>query len=149
MSAVVEWTEDVRPEWIDYNGHVSEPYYVLVFGHATDEVMRRIGLPPEDVVATGASLYTVEAHVRYLDQVPPGATLHVRSSIIGCGAKTLWLWHEMWVQGRLRATEEILGLHVVTDAGTRARAFPPAVVARIEPLTVSPPDEAGRRIRVR
>ena len=28
-----------------------------------------------------SSLYTVEAHVRYLDQVPPGARLEVRTSV--------------------------------------------------------------------
>ena len=28
------WTEDVRDEWIDYTGHLSEAYYVLVLGHA-------------------------------------------------------------------------------------------------------------------
>ena len=42
----VTWTEDVRPEWIDYNGHLSEAYYVLVFGHATDAVMARLGMTP-------------------------------------------------------------------------------------------------------
>jgi acyl-CoA thioesterase FadM len=26
----------VRPEWVDYNGHMSEAYYVLIFGDATD-----------------------------------------------------------------------------------------------------------------
>ena len=37
--AVVEpacYRDLVRPEWIDYNGHLSEPYYVLVFGDAYD-----------------------------------------------------------------------------------------------------------------
>ena len=40
------WFEDVRPEWIDYNGHLSEAYYVLVFGHATDAVMHRLHVRP-------------------------------------------------------------------------------------------------------
>ena len=35
----VVWREPVQDAWIDYNGHLSEPYYVLVFGHATDAVM--------------------------------------------------------------------------------------------------------------
>ena len=69
------WTEDVRPEWIDYNGHLSEAYYVLVFGHATDAVMAQLGMTPAYLADTGTSLYTLEAHVRYLDQVPPEARL--------------------------------------------------------------------------
>ena len=36
MSALSLHAEPVRPEWIDYNGHLSEAYYVLVFGNATD-----------------------------------------------------------------------------------------------------------------
>ena len=64
--------EPVRDEWIDYNGHLSEPYYVLVLGHATDAVMDTVGLGPAYRASTGASLFTVEAHIRYLDQVRPG-----------------------------------------------------------------------------
>ena len=75
--------EPVLDEWIDYNGHLSEPYYVLVFGHATDNAMDAVGLGPAYREAHDASLYTVEAHVRYLDEVSAGAELEVRSSVIG------------------------------------------------------------------
>jgi acyl-CoA thioester hydrolase len=145
MPDLPSWFEDVRPEWIDYNGHLSEGYYVVVFGFATDAVMPRFGMTPEYLVATGTSLYSVEAHVRYLDQVPPGARLEVRSSIIGVTAKLLWLWHEMWCEGRLRATEEVLMLHVDSRAG-RACPFPDALRARLEALVVPPPEHASRRI---
>jgi acyl-CoA thioester hydrolase len=136
------WTEDVRPEWIDYNGHLSEAYYVLVFGHATDAVIFGLGIDP---AVTGTSLYTVEAHVRYLDQVPPGARLEVRTSVIGASAKLLWLWHEMRSEGRLRATEEVLAVHVDAGAG-RSSPFPDELRARIQALRVPAPAPAGRRI---
>ena len=79
----VVWREPVQDAWIDYNGHLSEPYYVLVFGHATDAVMDLVGLDSEYRDANDASLYTVEAHVRYLDEVSAGSDLEVRSSVIG------------------------------------------------------------------
>ena len=138
------WGEDVRPDWIDYNGHLSEAYYVLVFGHATDAVIFGLGIDP---AVTGTSLYTVEAHVRYLDQVPPGARLDVRTSVIGVTGKLLWLWHEMWSEGRLRATEEALMVHVDTAVG-RASPFPDDLRARAEALLVPPPEHASRRIAV-
>ena len=136
------WTEDVRPEWIDYNGHLSEAYYVLVFGHATDAVIFGLGIDP---AVTGTSLYTVEAHVRYLDQVPPGSRLEVRTSVIGVTAKLLWLWHEMWCDGRLRATEEVLAVHVDAGAG-RSSPLPDALRQRVEAMRVPVPGDASRRI---
>ncbi|MET0839120.1 MAG: thioesterase family protein [Marmoricola sp.] len=145
------WTEPVLDEWIDYNGHLSEPYYVLVLGHATDEVMDSVGLGPAYRESTGASLYTVEAHIRYLDQVGPGEQLEARSWVVGATSKLLWIWHELWVDGRLRATEEILGLHVDSGSvsGTAASSpFPGDVAARIQTALVEPGPEASRSIRV-
>lgn len=141
----VTWREPVLEEWIDYNGHVSEPYYVLVFGNATTEVMDVIGIGPEHRAAARASLYTVEAHIRYLDQIPPGVELEVRSELIGRTGKLLWIWHELWLDGRLRATEEVLGVYVVDD---RSAAFPDDIAARIDELVVPVPAEASRSIRV-
>jgi acyl-CoA thioester hydrolase len=145
MVEPIVWQEDVRPEWIDYNGHLSEPFYVLVFGHGTDAVMAAIGMTPEYLTSTGTSLYTVEAHIRYLDQVPPGARLEVRSAVIGVSGKLLWLWHEMWCADRLRATEEVLAVHVDANAG-RASPFPAPLRARADALRVPPPEHASRTI---
>jgi acyl-CoA thioester hydrolase len=137
------WREPVQDAWIDYNGHLSEAYYVLVLGHATDELMDSVGLGPAYRSAHDASLYTVEAHLRYLAEVSAGSELEVRSSIIGVSDKLLWLWHELWADDRLRATEEILGVHV--RRGSSA-PFPDDVRARAEAACVEPPAAAGRRI---
>lgn len=138
------WRESVQDAWIDYNGHLSEAYYVLVLGHATDAVMEAVGLGTHYRSASNASLYTVEAHIRYLEEVPAGSDLEVRSSIIGVSAKLLWIWHELWVSGRLRATEEVLGVHV--REGSSA-PLPDGVVARARGARVTPPDAASGQIR--
>jgi acyl-CoA thioester hydrolase len=140
----VVWREPVQDAWIDYNGHLSEPYYVLVFGHATDAVMDAVGLDPDYRAAHDSSLYTVEAHVRYLAEVAGGSDLEVRSSVIGATGKLMWIWHELWVEGRLRATEEILGVHVTGDASS---PFPDEIAARVHAACVPPPEEASGRIR--
>ena len=145
------WSEPVLEEWIDYNGHLSEAYYVLVLGHATDEVMETVGLGSAYRESTGASLYTVEAHLRYLDQVGPGEQLEVRSWVIGANSKLLWIWHELWAGGTLRATEEILGLHVDTGSvsGTTASVpFPDDVAAATRAARVPPGPDASRSISV-
>jgi len=147
VTADLRWTEDVRPEWIDYNGHLSEAYYVLVFGHATDSVMVRLGMTPAYLEATSTSLYTLEAHVRYLDQVPPRAHLEVCSSVIGVTGKLVWLWHEMFCAGRLRASEEVLMVHVDTSVG-RSSPMPDELRMKAEALLAPVPQDASRRIAV-
>ncbi len=139
----VVWREPVQDAWIDYNGHLSEAYYVLVLGHATDAVMDAVGLGPDYRTVNDASLYTVEAHIRYLEEVSANSELEVRSSIIGVTAKLLWIWHELWAEGRLRATEEVLGVHV--REGSSA-AFPDHVATRAREARATPPPEASRRI---
>ncbi|MFP5071339.1 thioesterase family protein [Pseudonocardia nantongensis] len=146
-------TDRVRPEWIDYNGHLSEPYYVLVFGDATTALMDRAGLDEHYRSTTGCSLYTVEAHVRYLREVGPDADLEVRTRVLGRDAKRLRLWHELRVTtrsaesgDRLVATEELMCLHVGAQG---ARPFPDAVAAALDRFAdpaAPEPEHAGRSI---
>ena len=139
------WREDVREEWIDYNGHLSEAYYVLVLGHATDEVMAAVGLGPAYREATGGSLFTVEAHVRYLEQVSRGEHLEVRSWVVGSRGKLVWIWHELHAEGTLRATEEVLGVHVLDGV---AAPLPEEVRSRVEAARTAPGPHASRSIRL-
>jgi acyl-CoA thioester hydrolase len=105
--------------------------------------MDAVGLGPEYRSANNASLYTVEAHTRYLDEVSAGSDLEVRSSIIGVTGKLLWIWHELWVDGRLRATEEVLGVHVRDGLSV---PLPADVATRAREACVTPPEQASRRI---
>lgn len=138
-------TERVRPEWIDYNGHLTEGGYVFVFGYATDALMEHVGLGPEYRKSSGCSLYTVEAHVRYLDEVRDDVELEVLTRVVGAGSKKLRLCHEMRVEGALVATEEVMALHVDQQQG-RAVAFPEDVAELIAAEVEEVPDYAGRSI---
>uniref|UniRef100_UPI00211D1ED1 thioesterase family protein n=1 Tax=Streptomyces sp. rh34 TaxID=2034272 RepID=UPI00211D1ED1 len=126
----------VRPEWIDYNGHMSEAFYVLVFGYATDAMMIETGLHAGYRESTGCSLYTVESHLRYLRDVAEGAHLAVRTRLLGVDAKKARFSHELYVVGAPDgvpepeaapvATSELLALHVDQRAG-RTAPFPDSV----------------------
>ncbi|MET9514586.1 thioesterase family protein [Streptomyces sp. NPDC002994] len=145
----------VRPEWIDYNGHMSEAFYVLVFGYATDAMMIETGLHSSYRESTGCSLYTVEAHIRYLRDVAEGAHLAVRTRILGADAKKARFAHELYVVGEADAapapdaapvaTTELLAVHVDQKAG-RAAPFPDVIRERLTALTEEPPAWAGRSI---
>lgn len=137
------------PEWIDYNGHMSEAFYVLVFGYATDQVMDELGMDNLYRQKTKSSLYTVEAHIRYLMETGLGAELTVTSVIVDAGPKKLHLAHEMHTGGQLIATEEILALHINQLTG-RTEAFPQVVSDNITSVRQTSkhqtPDWVGRKV---
>lgn len=145
MSRLPEYQQRVRPEWIDYNGHLSEGYYVLVFGFATDAVLDQLGMDAEYRQRTECSLYTVEAHVRYLREVNADADMSITTRIIDAGTKKLRMCHEMRVDDVLVSTEEIMALHVdSTQGGTTP--FPADIAERAAELVEAAPDYAGRAI---
>lgn len=145
MTSDVHYRQRVRPEWIDYNGHLSEAYYVLVFGFATDALMERIGIDAEYRGRTGHSLYTVEAHVRYLREVGPESELAITTRIVDVGGKKIRICHEMTESGEVVATEELLALHVDSGQG-RAVALPDTITNGLRARTEPAPDYAGRAI---
>ncbi|GAA2300819.1 thioesterase family protein [Streptomyces kunmingensis] len=134
---------------------MSEAFYVLAFGHATDALMIEAGLHSGYRESTGCSLYTVESHIRYLRDVPEGAHLAIRTRVLGAAAKKARFTHEMYVVPDASAepgpddapvaTTELLAVHVDQQAG-RAAAFPDAIRARFGELTEAAPDWAGRSI---
>jgi len=116
-------TETVRPEWIDYNGHMNVAYYVLVFDHATDALFDGLGLDAAYRAATGCSLFAVESHILYQREVGLGMPLRVESRVLGVDGKRFHFGHEMFheLEGWRAATIELMAIHI--DLGAR-RACP-------------------------
>ncbi|MFI2261498.1 thioesterase family protein [Streptomyces tubercidicus] len=141
--------QTVRDEWIDYNGHLSEAYYVLIFGFATDALMDTAGLDAAYRERTGCSLYTVEAHVRYLHEVTGDGRLTVRTTVLGVDGKKLRILHEMFAgdpSGDPVATEELFTLHIDQATG-RSAPLPTTARERLTRLVAPAPEWAGRGIR--
>jgi acyl-CoA thioester hydrolase len=144
--------EMVRPDWIDYNGHMNVAYYVLAFDHATDALFDHLGIGPAYARQDLGSMFIVEAHVTYDREVTEGDPLMFTSQILGADAKRLHFFHRMIhaEEGFQAATTELMAVHV--DLGNR-RAMPmpdPAqqrVAALVETHRALPwPAEAGRII---
>jgi carnitine 3-dehydrogenase / betainyl-CoA thioesterase len=113
----------VSPEWIDYNGHMTESRYLEVLADATDAFLLRIGIDPA-YVATGRSYYTVETHIRHLGEAHVGERLSVTSQLLGHDGKRLHLFHEVRRSGDgvVVATGEHMLLHVDRSVGKTAPA---------------------------
>ncbi len=140
----------VGPEWVDYNDHMSESVYLLVFGDSSDAFFRYFGVA-EDYRASGLSLFTVETHLRNLREVKLGERLSLTLTVLGVDAKRLHVVHEMFnASGDLVATAEQMLLHTDTRIG-RTAPFPPEIAGRLERIraahSVLPvPGYAGRGI---
>ena len=111
------WQGAVLDEWIDYNGHMSEGFYGVVFGMASDEYLIRMGFDEQYRATTGGSFYTVETHIAFIDELAPDTPLAVDTTVAGADPKRVHLFHELRRagDGALAATQESMMLHVDTN----------------------------------
>lgn len=126
------WRGVVLPEWVDFNGHLRDAYYMLLFSMAFDGFMDRIGLDAQGRAATGHSMFTLECHVNYLLEVKQGAAVEVRIQVIAQDAKRLHVYLGLHLDGTepLLAGSEQMWLNM--DMGTKRSApFAPAVLPRV------------------
>ena len=145
------WRGEVPAEWIDYNGHMTEHRYLQCFGEATDAVLARIGVDAA-YLASHRSFYTVETHLRHLDEGRRGDTLAVETQVLASDGKRLHLFHrlEREADGALLATAEHMLLHVDTEAG-RSVSAEGAVREALDALSrehagLPRPEGAGRSV---
>jgi acyl-CoA thioester hydrolase len=147
----------IRGEWIDYNGHLRDAYYGLIFSEAVDALMDRVGLDATYRERTGGTLYTVEMHLHYLHEVKQADTAIVTLRILGLDSKRIHAALELLRAGHaeVAAAAEVMLLHVRQHEGkVSVTSFPPAVSAALAALqTAAAGMEAGapgsRRMELR
>jgi carnitine 3-dehydrogenase len=108
----------VQSSWVDYNGHMSDAYYLVAFGEGLDAFFRYIG-DDESYRAAGSTFFTAETHLNYYREMKAGEPFTIETQIIGCDEKRMHLFHRM-LHGKTRdlvATNEIMQLHVDQKAG--------------------------------
>jgi carnitine 3-dehydrogenase len=146
--------QQVPSGWTDYNGHMNEARYLDCFSMATDAVMRRIGVDAA-YLAEGGSYFTVETHIRHLDEVTAGTQIFATSQILRGEGKKMQLFHHLYAVvadggSRLLATGEHMLIHV--DMNSRSASLPRAdVAARLAELAAAHealprPEGAGRAV---
>jgi len=151
-AALALHSETVLPEWVDYNGHMNVAFYVLIFDHATDAFLDFLKLDANHREKTGGSVFVVESHVTYDQEVMEGVSVSVTTQVLGADAKRLHLFHRMFETGSdlVAATNELMILHV--DLNTRRVApFPEIAQNRMTELvdlhkSLGKPLQSGRTI---
>jgi acyl-CoA thioester hydrolase len=127
----------VRPQWIDYNGHLRDAYYGLIVSEATDALMDRVGLDAAYRARTGCTLYTVEMHLHFLQEVKQADIAQVGVRILGTDSKRIHAAFEIARAGRqgAAAVAEIMLLHVRQDRdAVSTAAFPVEIAAALTRL---------------
>jgi acyl-CoA thioester hydrolase len=130
----------VRPEWVDYNGHLNEAYYVLIFGDATDAFYDHIGFDDTYRRREQVSLYTIESHIRYLVEAHEGQSVRIGTILLAHDTKRLRIHHTMVREsdGETLAVIEIMAMHVDKRI-VRASPMHPEIAARIAAIPPSEP----------
>jgi len=120
--ALLRYDTVVRPEWADYNSHMTDFRYGQVFGDAMDALYRRVGIDAESR-KTGAVFYTVESHVRHVAEAKIGERLYVTTQVLHVDDKRLHVFHHLRrsADDALVATADQMHLSVNRSA---ARAAP-------------------------
>jgi acyl-CoA thioester hydrolase len=147
----------IRAEWIDYNGHLRDAYYGLIFSEAIDALMERVGLDAAYRARTGGTLYTLEMHLHYLKEVKQADTAVVTLRLLGVDSKRIHAALELLRAGHseVAASAEVMLLHVRQLEGKVVTAPLPAAtsVALAAITTAAAGMEAGapgsRRMELR
>ena len=142
----------VEPDWVDYNGHMTESAYLTAFGWASDALFRYVGID-ERYREGGHSFYTVETHIHYRREASLHQELFFKTQVLGVDRKRLHFFHTMFDEaGTLLSSTEQMLLHVDTRAGTAAPILPAparaldAVLQAHRELPIPP--EVGARMRL-
>lgn len=140
----------IPADWTDYNGHTNDARYGQLASEAGDNFLRSIGLNEQYLANTG-TFFTVESHVRFLDQTHAGDKVRVTLRIVSFDAKRLHLWTEIVRDdGVVAATAEYLLLHV--DAVTQKSVpMSPAMLETVTRIglahaTLTAPAGIGRKV---
>lgn len=139
--------EPLQEAWLDAYGHLNEAYYMVPFTNATWKLQDRFGIGTAYFERTKCALYTLETHLRYLNEVRAPATLSIESMVLGVDAKRLHVGHVMWHGDIECATVECMLLHYDVQAGGAA-GFPEATLTALREAGLRPtPDWVGRALR--
>ena len=122
----------VRPEWIDYNGHMNVGYYQVVFDFAADRFFEFLGLTPEFRTRHGSTTFALELHANYLREVKSGDPLRFEARLLDFDAKRIHFYQEMFhaTEGYLAASQESLSAHV-SKATRKTSPFPTELIERL------------------
>ena len=133
--ALTTYRTPILAEWVDYNGHLRDAFYLLIFSYATDALMDQLGLDEAGRTRTGHTLYTLECHLNYLDEVKRGEAVEVRTQVLAHDRKRLHIHHSLHRVGVSDALAESEQMLMNIDVSTsRSAPFDDQVMQQVHAL---------------
>lgn len=119
---LVVYRNQVQPDWIDYNGHLNDAYYVVAFSQGLDGFMESIGLDAGFREQHQVSMFTLQCMTHYFKEIDEGEAFIITCQLINHDHNKVHLYLQMWHNetGEEHAAFEALMLHV--DMTTRRAA---------------------------
>jgi len=123
----------VSTSWIDYNGHMGDYAYGIVFSDAATAYMDRIGIDAAYREANNATLYTLDSRIGYLKECHVNETLNVELSVLDADHKRMHVFMRMLnATGQETALCEQVLMHVSRVSGLpRASDMPELAQQRL------------------
>jgi acyl-CoA thioester hydrolase len=131
----VSSAQTVKPQWIDYNGHLNLAHYNAMFDRALEEMLALCGLGPEYVAARNQSFFVVESRSSYRQELTEGDPVRVTVQVVASDDKRVLCYLEIRhaLDGWVAARGEKLVLHVDL-ALRRATPFPADIRRQLDAL---------------
>lgn len=129
----------VAQEWVDYNGHMRDAYYGLVFSYAIDALMIDLGMDETYRTQIKGTLYVVEMHQFFLKEAHAGGALKVAARLLDADTKRLHVYFEMLDgdTGERLAAQESLQLHVIQNDAPKSGPFTVEVQAAVDAMVAA------------
>ena len=111
--------QKVKPEWIDYNGHMNVAYYTMAFDSGIDRFLEQeLGMGEAHAMREQQGPYSLQNNVSYFAEMLEGTPFHVQVRLVDHDAKRMHLYMEIYTEaGDLAAACE--GMLMNVDLTTR------------------------------
>ncbi|MEM7324227.1 MAG: thioesterase family protein [Actinomycetota bacterium] len=148
-------TTEVKPEWIDYNGHLNAGYYFVVFDDSVTDFMQFVGLDREHRDRNKVTTFSVEGHITFEREMRLGDPIEIRTQLLDWDAKKFHYINVMHhgTEGWIAATNELLSMHISMET-RRSAPMAPEVQDRLAAIhevhrQMPVPPQVGRVIGLR
>ena len=148
----------VLDSWVDFNGHMADAYYGVVFSEAITRFMDTIGMDSAYRRRTNNTIYTLETRIVFLHECKVGQPFSVLLQLLDLDTKRFHVFVKMIDEssGRDVAWSEQLLLHTHQDPsiGPKSSAFDAEVQSRLQEVrekhrAIVVPEWVGGRVGIR